>query len=83
MFKINGFRVVFKHGEKKDYTECYIINESGVIVSTGASYCSRSDEFCRRIGRKLSLERALRSFDRPVRTKLWDAYFAKSPKSRQ
>jgi len=59
-----------------------------IIVSEGVAECHPKDNFCKNTGRKLSLARALKYFDkgfpspskasaRKVRKLFWDAYAAK------
>jgi hypothetical protein len=47
-----------------------------VPISHGHALCSTADQFSKMKGRKLALQRALRfyKFDKPTRTKFWQAY---------
>lgn len=50
----------------------------GKQSSCGLALCSESDNFCRRIGRKVALARALKNagLNKPDRARAWSAYFA-------
>ena len=51
-------------------------------VFTGVSVCGRKDNFCREIGRKISLTRALKEagFTYEGRQQVWKAYFNRKKK---
>lgn len=52
-------------------TECAIVvsnNGNPEVVKMGCALCSVQDNFDRKIGRKISLTRALESFDKDFRT---------------
>lgn len=53
---------------------CWIIASDAVVVARGMAYCTMSDNFCRKTGRKLSLDRALRGvFSSPdERRQVWE-----------
>ena len=53
---------------------CWIIASDAVVVARGMAYCTMSDNFCRKTGRKLSLDRALHSvFSSPdERRQVWE-----------
>lgn len=64
------------HIERKDSaTLCRIILPNGKIY-TGIARCSKRDNFCKDIGRKVSLTRALKSagFDKAERRIFWKTY---------
>lgn len=54
-------------------TYCIIEKEGEGTIEEGA-FCSTQDIFDKSVGRKLSLARALASFDRDFRTRVWEAY---------
>lgn len=54
------------------FTACMI---GGAVEASGIAMCSRGDNFCRAIGRKVALKRAIKNLPRPERTKIWQAYF--------
>lgn len=83
-FTYNGqeFRIWFQHKTtgRLRYTWCTIARMDGPKEATELisedAYCSNSDNFCRAVGRKLSLARALRKLtpDREYRRVAWMAY---------
>ena len=67
--------------KKGSYTECLILEQlhtgSFAGVGTGIAKCSKKDNFCRAIGRKIALARALEQhFTRERRRTFWQAYLA-------
>ena len=54
-------------------SECHIEKE-GELSVVGIGYCSVVDKFDKSAGRKNSLRRALKGFDREFRTAVWEAY---------
>ncbi len=44
----------------KRITTCYITDSSGEDIGVGNSACHRKDNFCKEIGRRISLGRALK-----------------------
>lgn len=83
MFKVevNGklYEVQFVHYSNDKQTHCNVLDGETVVV-TGIAQCAPQDNFSRATGRKVSLARALRSFDRDTRTKFWEVYFSKTNK---
>ncbi len=57
----------------KAITCCFL--EVGKTVTDGWAACSIEDNFDRKIGRKLSLTRALQGYDKKFRTLVWEKYF--------
>ena len=57
-------------------TACVVTSlESYEVISVGETYCSRKDQFSKEKGRKISLERAIKNFNRKERAKVWLEYF--------
>jgi len=44
------------------------------IVASDSAKCSVMDQFCKDVGRKISLKRALVGFDKNIRGAFWHAY---------
>lgn len=44
-------------------------------IGQGVTYCHSTDQFCRAIGRKIALQRAIEHLPREARTQIWKAYF--------
>lgn len=40
-------------------TTCRLVSEDGAVVAEGVAVCSRRDNYCKRLGRDVSLGRAL------------------------
>ena len=55
-------------------TECIIKTEDNEPMNIDLALCSIKDNFCRAIGRKISLARAMRYFDKSIRKEIWEAY---------
>jgi hypothetical protein len=51
-------------------TYCYLEDESNVPVVTGVAYCSKEDQYNKKIGRAISLGRALKAYDEYVREEM-------------
>lgn len=47
------------------------------VVAAGATQCGRKDAFCREIGRRISLTRAIEGMEREVRRVFWEAYWGR------
>lgn len=43
--------------------------------AAGQAFCSPKDQFCKETGRKVSLMKALRGWERPERRLVWEAYW--------
>ena len=74
-----GLAIQFKHNTDEGVTICHLLNKHGLSVSQGAAYCHELDQFNRKIGRKLSLARALKAafLCKQNRAEIWAAYFAR------
>lgn len=72
-------KVRFSHTGPEEtirHTLCYLVQDEST-VSTGVARCAAGDQFCRQRGRKIALARALSRFDKDIRKRVWEAYFAK------
>lgn len=67
-----GFKVKWNHDREKRETICTL--SRGSVTSNGHALCSPNDNFNKDVGRKVSLSRALESFDKEERTHVWDNY---------
>jgi hypothetical protein len=75
------YTIDFTHEERA--TICIVFVEDGVSMEkifSGSSVLHLGDTFCKRTGRRLSLTRALKSFPRELRRKLWQAYLSRTPR---
>ena len=73
-------RFVHERSGKTCKTLCRILRKGAfecLLVTYGQAVCGKKDQFEKEIGRKISLERALKSQDKPFRTAVWEAYFAR------
>jgi hypothetical protein len=70
---------------KPNETRCIITTESLThsnsepTIHEGSTFKSKKDPFCKETARRLSLERASRIFDRPLRTIVWNFYWSRKP----
>lgn len=55
-------------------TTCIIFNEAGDEVSSGTANVHPKDVFNRGKGRRISLGRAMSSWDKEVRAQVWEEY---------
>ena len=55
-------------------TTCIIFNEAGKEVSSGTANVHPKDNFCKEKGRKISLARAIKTWDKEYRSQIWDEY---------
>ena len=62
-------------GDENQYTTSCVI-EIGKSMYYGVALCHKKDQFCKAVGRKLSLARALRiaGLSKDERTKVWEDY---------
>jgi len=58
-----------------DITVCEIRNLNGWSGTKGYAFCSVKDIFDKETGRRESLKRALKTFSKDFRTRVWKAYF--------
>ena len=55
-------------------TTCIIFNEQGDEVASGTANVHPHDNFCKEKGRKISLARAIKTWDKEYRSQVWDEY---------
>jgi hypothetical protein len=55
-------------------TECKVFSNN-MLIGFGITYCSKNDNFNRKIGRKISLTRAISKLDKSTRKEIWDNYW--------
>ncbi len=53
----SGFEIMPRGGK----TICSILNAEGTILGMGIANCNKVDNFCKKVGRKVALDRALHS----------------------
>lgn len=79
MFEINGKVISFSHERNLSRivrTVCIITDVDSVqVIARASSSVHPNDNPCRSTGRKLSLTRAVKDFDKEVRSEIWSAYF--------
>ena len=59
---------------KRATTCCIVFNEFGEQVTCGVANVHPSDNFCKEKGRKISLARAIKAWDKEYRSQVWDEY---------
>ena len=77
--KLGNYEVRFQHDVEGGKTNCTVLQpcKNGLeVVSIGASTVSVDDHYNRKLGRKLTLKRALQSSDltKEERTSIWKDY---------
>lgn len=79
MFIVNGKVIKFNHERVESRivrTVCTITDDEGVrILARASCFVHPNDNPCRSTGRKLSLTRAAKNFDKETRTEIWNEYF--------
>lgn len=55
-------------------TTCIVFNEFGEEVTHGVANVHPNDNFCKEKGRKISLARAIKTWDKEYRSQIWDEY---------
>jgi hypothetical protein len=76
-----AYVVRFHHDVMSRVTECVITkrlnNKFGEMEAckVGAARAAAQDQFNKKVGRRISLERALSSFQREERAAIWEAYW--------
>ena len=79
----NTYFIDWRHEESeskalsKFRTTCYIKDKDFNPIDNDYAFCSIKDNFCKAIGRKISLARALMIFDKPIRKEIWEAYLSR------
>ena len=63
--------------DDKFLTVCTIYDNANQIIAKGNAIRNPEDKFVKEIGRKKSLTRALREFDRNTRAQYWQAYLSR------
>lgn len=82
----NRYIFTWKHLRDKNgipyATECYIFEEvdGPELISIGPAMCHPKDNFSKFMGRKLSLERALKGFNKDFRKKSWEVFLKENKK---
>lgn len=86
IIKVNNRRyfVYWQHVEQTKTTCSIYLEEKkkGDLVSEGTARRSGKDNFCRKVGRKISLMRALRVLPKKERTAFWDEFMKAETKKR-
>ena len=57
-----------------NYATICIIKKNNVPERAGIARCSKKDNFCRETGRKISLARAVKIYDKETRREIWETY---------
>lgn len=72
--------VKFYHSSEQGRSACEVlVGTEDPKPEFGEAWCSPSDHFNKRVGRKISFGRAISDFDRETREEFWKAYFEKMP----
>ena len=63
-------------------TVCRVYNEAGEQVTYGVANVHPHDNYCKEKGRKISLARAIKTWDKDYRTQVWNEYKTWGTKNR-
>jgi hypothetical protein len=63
--------------EERRYTKARVIFPDNNAEFEGEAVCHPCDNFCKSTGRKLALTKAMKDFDRSLRTAIWAEYHAR------
>jgi len=72
--KLGKFEIEFHHNKNECKTTCIVQNRFNGLVSTGEVTCGKNDNFEKKIGRKISLTRAIETLPRENRILIWEDY---------
>lgn len=74
-YKLKPNRETGKLEKNPKSTEVKVVNQAGQ-TAIGIARCSKKDNFCKEVGRKLALKRAISqlTLTKEERTKLWKDY---------
>lgn len=81
MFTVDNYKVSFSHRQYhawcNGHTDCFItyVDNPENHAAEGRAICSALDQFNKAVGRKVALTRALKPFDKEIRTRFWKAYW--------
>jgi hypothetical protein len=71
-YKIKFFYDPFVPNKPRE-TLC-VVEENETVAYEAVARCAAEDNFCKSLGRKLALERAIQELDKPVRKTIWAAF---------
>ena len=82
---VNNYKVSWRHNNngasKASSTECHITDTNNNHIVSSVARCNKKDNYNKKLGRKLSFQRAVSQLpDRNVRKILWDNFIESSPK---
>lgn len=55
-------------------TTCMVFDEQGECVSKGTANVHPKDNFCKEKGRKISLRRSMKTWEKSFRSEVWESY---------
>jgi hypothetical protein len=62
------------------YSTTCVVTLDGDRVLMGTATCHEEDQFCKRIGRRIALKRAIESLPKNERKKIWEIYLNRGKK---
>ena len=81
--KLGNFKAVWKYDRLFGHTRCELSRlESPDIKYHGSAVLGENDSFCKDVGRKVSLARALETITAIERRKVWEDYRMSKPGGR-
>jgi hypothetical protein len=73
------YSIRWRHDVEGRYTSCMVekLGELGyrMFIGEAAAICSVKDQFCKETGRRVSLARAIKGFEREKRAQIWAEYW--------
>lgn len=76
--KKKEYKVNWHHDVDNQRTQCIVADAKGELIGAGVSKVGPKDQYCRNIGRKVSMTRALQVIAKEDRKTFWDAYHKQS-----
>lgn len=77
----NGYKIKFSYVRDNNKapvtTYCEVIDLLNEEIYVGTASCSKKDFPQKKVGRKVALSRALKTFDRETRKNIWEDYLKK------
>lgn len=72
---LNNLNVRFYHNKEQRTTQC-AVSSSDTLISSATTKCGPNDVFCKIVGRKQALSKAIQHLPRETRTGIWNDYKA-------
>ena len=80
MLQIANLKFKFLHDSVNKITHLTIKDKDNNLVSESVAKTYYTDQFCKKIGRKAAITKAIQNMDKQQRTAIWVQYFNTNPK---